>query len=74
MNHKGASFMAYFLFLCVLTAGLFMLFPDKVPVEKLITQEQAVLRVTPAQLGELLYCNTFLIENKANLRIFLFMR
>ena len=33
MNHKGASFMAYFLFLCVLTAGLFMLFPDKVPVE-----------------------------------------
>jgi len=33
MNHKGASFMAYFLLLCVLTAGLFMLFPDKVPVE-----------------------------------------
>ena len=32
MNNKGASFMAYLLLVCVLTAGLFILFPDKAPL------------------------------------------
>ena len=33
MTNKGTSFIGYLLFLCVLTAGLFIVFPDKVPFE-----------------------------------------
>lgn len=33
MNKKGMSFLGYLIFLCALTAGLFVFFPDKVPLE-----------------------------------------